>query len=85
MSRNTCGSVEARIWTYTTDLQDEYTKNEMNAALFRDNGIDMLGPVETELQGELSNISIISKMPADRGSLGYSYGRKKQKKWLKVW
>ena len=57
----------------------------MNAALFRDNGIDMLGPVETELQGELSNISIISKMPADRGSLGYSYGRKKQKKWLKVW
>ena len=48
MSRNTCGSVEARIWTYTTDLQDKYTKNEMNAALFRDNGIDMLGPVETK-------------------------------------
>ena len=40
---------ETRSWTYTTKLQDKYTKNIINAVPFKKISVDMLGPIDAKM------------------------------------
>ena len=46
----TCATCkETRSWTYTTDLEEKYTRNTVNGVPFKRISIDMLGPVNAKM------------------------------------
>ena len=46
---------ETRSWTYTTKLQDKYTKNTINAVPFKKISVDMLGSIDAKTYPESRN------------------------------